>query len=94
MPPTGPCAFICAAARTSRAGNPRGLKGENIRFSARLFAVVDVWDALRSDRPYRSGWPEQKVLAHIASLSGTHFDPALVTAFLRLRGNTSLPKAA
>lgn len=56
-------------------GYPRGLKGEQIPLSARIFAVVDVWDALRSDRPYRSAWPIEKILVHLQSISGTHFDP-------------------
>jgi PAS domain S-box-containing protein len=56
-------------------GYPRGLKGDQIPLTARIFAIVDVWDALTSDRPYRPAWPEEKVLAHIRSLSGTHFDP-------------------
>ena len=63
-------------------GYPRGLKGEMIPLSARLFAVVDVWDALCSDRPYRAGWPEEKVRAHIRGLSGTHFDPQVVDVFM------------
>jgi PAS domain S-box-containing protein len=62
-------------------GYPRGLKGEQIPLTARIFAVVDVWDALRSNRPYRLAWPEEKVLAHIRSLSGAHFDPQVVKAF-------------
>jgi HD-GYP domain-containing protein (c-di-GMP phosphodiesterase class II) len=49
--------------------------------AARIFAVVDVWDALRSDRPYRRAWPQDKELAHIRSLSGTHFEPQVVEAF-------------
>ena len=65
-------------------GYPRGLAGEEIPLSARLFAVVDVWDALRSDRPYRASWSEEKVLGHIRSLSGTHFDPQVVTVFLQM----------
>jgi putative nucleotidyltransferase with HDIG domain len=65
-------------------GYPRGLKGEQIPFSARVFAVVDVWDALRSDRPYRQAWPEEQVREHIRNLSGTHFEPRVVTAFLGL----------
>jgi putative nucleotidyltransferase with HDIG domain len=65
-------------------GYPRGLKGEEIPLAARLFAIVDVWDALSSDRPYRAGWPPERVLAHLASLSGTHFDPAVVKAFFAL----------
>jgi PAS domain S-box-containing protein len=59
-------------------GYPRGLKGEQIPLVARIFAVVDVWDALTSDRPYRAAWPEEKVLDHIRSLAGTHFDPQVV----------------
>jgi PAS domain S-box-containing protein/putative nucleotidyltransferase with HDIG domain len=67
-------------------GYPRGLKGEQIPLAARIFAVVDVWDALRSDRPYRSAWPAEKVLEHIGSLGGTHFDPRVADEFLRLIG--------
>ena len=66
-------------------GYPQGLSGTDIPLSARLFAVVDVWDALRSDRPYRAAWPEERVLEHIASLSGTHFDPRAAEAFIALR---------
>ncbi len=64
-------------------GYPRGLKGDQIPLAARLFAVVDVWDALRSNRPYRPGWPEEKVLAHIQAQAGTHFDPYAVELFLK-----------
>jgi putative nucleotidyltransferase with HDIG domain len=66
-------------------GYPRGLKGEQIPLAARLFAVVDVWDALCFDRPYRLGWPEAQVLQHIHDLAGTHFDPQAVEVFLNLR---------
>jgi hemerythrin-like metal-binding protein/PAS domain S-box-containing protein len=59
-------------------GYPRGLSGDQIPFAARIFAVVDVWDALTSDRPYRAAWPKEKVLDHIRSLAGTHFDPQVV----------------
>lgn len=65
-------------------GYPRGLKGEVIPLAARLFAIVDVWDALNSDRPYRKAWPKEKVMEHIRSLSGTHFDPAAVELFFKL----------
>jgi HD-GYP domain-containing protein (c-di-GMP phosphodiesterase class II) len=65
-------------------GYPRGLKGEQIPLAARLFAVVDVWDALRSDRPYRAGWPEDKVLEHIQANRLTHFDPHVVEVFLKM----------
>ncbi len=47
-----------------------------------VFAVVDVWDALCSDRPYRKGWPEEKVCEYIHSCAGTHFDPEVVKVFL------------
>jgi response regulator RpfG family c-di-GMP phosphodiesterase len=63
-------------------GYPLGLRGEQIPMTARIFAVVDVWDALRSDRPYRAGWPEDRIREHIQSLSGTHFDPRVVELFL------------
>ncbi|MCC6442090.1 MAG: HD domain-containing protein [Armatimonadetes bacterium] len=76
-------------------GYPRGLKGADIPLPARIFAVVDVWDALRSDRPYRKSWPEEKVREYIRSLSGTHFDPQVVEAFLRLPSFAfMLPNAA
>jgi len=63
-------------------GYPRGLSGEQIPLEARIFAVVDVWDALTSDRPYRKAWAREKVLGHIRSLSGTHFDPKVIDLFL------------
>ena len=62
-------------------GYPRGLKAEAIPLAARLFAVVDVWDALCSDRPYRKAWSKEKALEYIDSLSGTHFDPKVVGYF-------------
>lgn len=65
-------------------GYPRGLKGAQIPLAARIFAVVDVWDALRSDRPYRPAWPPEKVFEHLRAGSGAHFDPAVVQAFLRM----------
>jgi PAS domain S-box-containing protein/putative nucleotidyltransferase with HDIG domain len=65
-------------------GYPRGLRGDAIPLAARIFAVVDVWDALSSDRPYRKAWPPEKVMEHLRRLSGTHFDPQVVEAFLKL----------
>ena len=56
---------------------------KQVELMARIFAVVDVWDVLRSDRPYRAGWPEEKVHAHIRSLAGTHFDPQVLEVFLK-----------
>ena len=65
-------------------GYPRQLKGEEIPLCARLFAVVDVYDALTSDRPYRKAWSHAKTVAHLNSLAGSHFDPRAVAAFLTL----------
>ncbi|MBL7163015.1 MAG: GAF domain-containing protein [Anaerolineales bacterium] len=65
-------------------GYPQGLKGEAIPLAARIFAVIDVWDALCSDRPYRKGWDKEKVLEYIREQSGSHFDPQVVEMFLRL----------
>jgi putative two-component system response regulator len=65
-------------------GYPRQLKNTEIPLAARLFAVVDVWDALTSDRPYRSAWKEEDALAYIREQSGKHFDPQVVEAFFKL----------
>ncbi len=74
----------CHHERWDGTGYPRGLKGEAIPLAARIFAVVDSWDALRSDRPYRPAWPVERVLDHIRSSAGSHFDPCVVEAFLQL----------
>jgi PAS domain S-box-containing protein len=74
----------CHHEKWDGSGYPRNLKGEQIPLAARIFAVVDVWDALCSDRPYRKAWSEEQVRAHIRSLAGTHFDPQIVEAFLSL----------
>ncbi len=65
-------------------GYPLGLAGEQIPLSARIFAVVDVWDAMTSDRPYRKALQRKKTLDHIRKQSGAHFDPAVVEIFLDL----------
>ena len=65
-------------------GYPRGLKGEQIPLSARLFAVVDLWDALHSDRPYRHAWPKDKIREYIREQAGKHFDPKVVKYFLEM----------
>ena len=69
-------------------GYPRGLKGRQIPLAARIFAVVDVYDALTSNRPYRKGWPRQKTLNYIQKQAGTHFDPQVVDAFLKMMNET------
>ena len=63
-------------------GYPRGLSGTQIPLEARLFTIVDVWDALTTDRPYRNGWPREKALKYIREESGKYFDPKLVDMFL------------
>jgi HD-GYP domain-containing protein (c-di-GMP phosphodiesterase class II) len=67
-------------------GYPHGLRGEKIPLSARIFAIVDVWDALRSDRPYRKAWSDEEALKEIKRGNGTHFDPVVVQAFMEVIG--------
>jgi PAS domain S-box-containing protein len=62
-------------------GYPRGLKGEEIPLAARIFAVVDVYDALTSERPYRPAWSREEAIRHIHTESGKHFDPEVVEIF-------------
>ncbi len=68
-------------------GYPDGLKGEQIPLQARLFAIVDVYDALTSDRPYRPAWTKERAIEYICQNSGYHFDPEVVEAFTRLLSN-------
>jgi putative nucleotidyltransferase with HDIG domain len=63
-------------------GYPLGLRGEAIPLAARLFSVVDVWDALISARVYKPAWPEHEVLAYLRDAAGTQFDPAIIRLFL------------
>lgn len=70
--------------RWDGSGYPDGLSKESIPLAARIFAVVDVWDALISDRPYRKAWPEEKTLAYLQEQSGKLFDPRVVKEFLKL----------
>ncbi len=74
----------CHHEKWDGSGYPQGLTGETIPVAARIFAVVDVWDALCSDRPYRPSWPKEKIITHIRSLSGTHFDPKVVDVFFQI----------
>ena len=69
--------------RWDGSGYPHGWKGEKIPLSARLFAIVDVWDALRSDRPYRKAIPRDQVIDYIKENSNLLFDPKLVEHFLK-----------
>lgn len=63
-------------------GYPYGLREAQIPLSARMFAIVDVWDALCYPRVYRDAWPRETVIAHMKSLAGAHFDPAVLAVFL------------
>jgi HD-GYP domain-containing protein (c-di-GMP phosphodiesterase class II) len=74
----------CHHEKWDGSGYPRGLKGEEIPLVARIFSVVDVWDALRSDRPYRKAWSEEETVAHLKSERGKYFQPEIVDRFLLL----------
>ena len=74
----------CHHEKWDGSGYPRGLREEAIPLAARIFAVVDVWDALRSERPYRKAWPEDKVRDYLRSQNGKHFDPQVLTLFMNI----------
>jgi HD-GYP domain-containing protein (c-di-GMP phosphodiesterase class II) len=66
-------------------GYPRSLKGEQIPLAARIFAVADVWDAMTDElRPYRKALSKEEIREHISSLAGSHLDPKVVEAFLKI----------
>jgi putative nucleotidyltransferase with HDIG domain len=73
----------CHHEKWDGSGYPRALSGTQIPLEARLFAIVDVWDAITTDRPYRKGWPKKEALEYIRGQSGKYFDPQLVEIFLR-----------
>jgi putative two-component system response regulator len=72
----------CHHEKWDGSGYPRGLKGEMIPLEARIFAVVDVWDALLSDRPYKSAWSTEKAADYIRAQKNIQFDPQIVDIFL------------
>ncbi len=72
----------CHHERWNGTGYPRGLKGEEIPLAARVFTIVDVWDALRSDRPYRKAWSLKRTIAYMQEQAGFIFDPELVKCFM------------
>jgi HD-GYP domain-containing protein (c-di-GMP phosphodiesterase class II)/putative methionine-R-sulfoxide reductase with GAF domain len=74
----------CHHERWDGEGYPNHLKGEEIPLSARIFAIIDVWDALLYDRPYRKAWPRQKVIDYIRGETGTRFEPRVGAEFLRM----------
>ncbi|WP_152049615.1 HD domain-containing phosphohydrolase [Tautonia marina] len=74
----------CHHERWNGSGYPRGLKGSQIPLAARIFAVVDIWDALSSDRPYRAALCPAQVRSELLAISGTELDPEIVSTFLRI----------
>lgn len=78
---------FCHHEKWDGTGYPRGLKAEEIPLPARLFAIVDVWDALTSDRPYRPAWKEEEASTFIQEQSGKHFDPQVVKMFFEVIQN-------
>jgi putative two-component system response regulator len=78
----------CHHEKWDGSGYPRGLKGNDIPLSARIFAVTDVWDALLCERPYKKAWSEEKARNYLKDQAGKHFDPSVVEAFLTLLDNT------
>jgi HD-GYP domain-containing protein (c-di-GMP phosphodiesterase class II) len=77
----------CHHERWDGSGYPAGLRGKDIPLAARIFAVVDVYDALTSDRPYRASWSKEQALAYIQQQAGRHFDPHVVDVFLKELGS-------
>ena len=86
IPFLGPALDIpyCHHERWDGSGYPRRLKGEEIPLTARLFAVIDVYDSLCSQRPFRDGWPEEQVREYLLANAGIQFDPKAVHAFLKM----------
>jgi PAS domain S-box-containing protein len=79
----------CHHEKWNGSGYPRGLGGADIPLAARIFTIVDVWDALTSDRPYRKAWPKAQVRRYVREQTNTQFDPKVVEAFLdsKIGGN-------
>jgi PAS domain S-box-containing protein/putative nucleotidyltransferase with HDIG domain len=82
----------CHHERWDGTGYPRGLKGEEIPLAARIFAVIDVWDALTSDRPYRKAWPKEKAFKYILDQSDKHFDPQVLKVFVQFMEGENKPE--
>jgi PAS domain S-box-containing protein len=73
----------CHHEKWDGSGYPRGLQGEAIPLAARIFSIVDVWDALRSERPYRVAWSSEKTREYISAMAGSYFDPTVAVVFLK-----------
>ncbi len=74
-------------------GYPQGLKGDQIPLSARIFSVIDVWDSLISDRPFRTAWSEFQASHYLQEKSGSYFDPEIVNVFLNAEIKRKVTKA-
>ena len=74
----------CHHEKWDGSGYPRGLKGAEIPLSARIFTLVDIWDALHSDRPYRKAWDDERIRVHLRSLSEKDLDPKVVEVFFKM----------
>lgn len=81
----------CHQEKWDGSGYPSGLLGEQIPLAARIFAVAEVWEVLRSERPYRKAWSDEQARTYIYSASGTHFDPRIVDVFRNLNARGMLP---
>ena len=75
---------FCHHEKWDGTGYPRGLKGEEIPIVARIFSIVDVWDAMTNDRPYRKAIPREEVISYLIDQSGRHFDPNIVNVFIHI----------
>ncbi len=82
----------CHHERWDGQGYPRGLKGEQIPLSARIFIVADVWDSLRSDHLYRKAWSIDKTLDYMRAQAGLIFDPAVLQVFLDMQAQGQIPE--
>jgi HD-GYP domain-containing protein (c-di-GMP phosphodiesterase class II) len=80
--------LLCHHEKWDGTGYPFGLSGDQIPLYARIFAVVDVWDALVSDRSYRKAEPPDVIAEYLRGQAGEHFDPAIVNAFLKMLAET------
>ena len=75
-------------------GYPRGLRGDEIPYGARIFAIIDAYDAITSDRPYRTARSHEEAMTILAADSGTHFDPEVLAAFVELMADTGVATPA
>ena len=79
--------------RWDGSGYPDGLRGTEIPLAARIFSIVDVWDALLSKRPYRAAWTQERVIGYLQENAGRQFDPDLIEVFLQLHEKNSFQQA-